>query len=524
MPSFRSSRLVLLACILVPAIVGAAADPPRSARVSGGTLQGVTRGGVDVFLGIPFAAPPVGANRWRAPQPVAKWTGVRRADVFAASCPQALTPNGIGPWSHEYVISAPVDEDCLYLNVWAPAGGGAKRPVFVWIHGGAFTSGSGSVPIYDGTSLATQGLVVVTINYRVGALGFLAHPELTREAGSAPPANVGLQDMVAALAWVRDNIGAFGGDPAAVTIAGQSAGSMAVHSLVASPLARGLFRGAIAQSGLPGGRPSPGLAEAEKAGRSFAQSRGAASLADLRAMPVDQILPKQGEAMRFGPIVDGVLLPASYDVLAREGRTAGVPMMAGQTAAEASAMGSAWGASSAESYEKLLASSYGERAKAFAAFYPATTDAARAAGSKALLRDRGLGSLYLWARTRAQHVTAPVYGYLFEHVEPGPESARWGAFHSSEMPYVFGTFAASPERAFTDRDRALSATIARCWVNFVRTGNPNGAGSPAWPALQSADPKVLVFGDEVAARPLLPAELLKAMVAFVEAGGQLSMF
>lgn len=517
------NRVAFLSVALVlPLLWPVDAGEQPIVKLPAGELQGVRSGAVDAYLGIPFAAPPVGANRWRAPQPAQSWTGVRRADQFAASCTQAITPKGLGPWTHEYVIAAPVSEDCLYLNVWTPVGA-KKNPVLVWIHGGAFTSGSGSVPIYNGTSLAGQGLVVVTINYRLGVLGFLAHPELTREANDAPPANFGLQDMIAALKWIRANISAFGGDPSAVTIAGQSAGSIAVHDLLVSPLAKGLFRGAIPQSGLPGIMPPVTLAGAEKTGLEFAKSKGASSIAELRAMPVEAITA-QGGAQRFGPIVDGVLLPAAPEVLLREGKIAPVPIMFGQTADEASAMGRTWGISNQEAFDKLMSSSFGDKASVFAAFYPSSTDADRVASSKALLRDRGLGSLYLWAQAHGKNGSQPVYAYLFEHIEPGPESARYGAFHSSEIPYVFGTLDASPERQFTNLDRTLSKEISRYWVNFVRTGNPNSAGLPAWPQLQVVEPKIMALGDEIGPKPLLPPDLLKAMVSYVEAGGRLSMF
>ncbi len=477
---------------------------------------------VIAFKGIPYAAPPIGHLRWRAPQPAATWKGVRHAYQFSANCIQQTTPLGWGPWTHEYLIPDSVSEDCLYLNIWTPVQA-HKAAVLVWIYGGGFVSGSGSVPIYDGTELAKQGIVVVTFNYRLGLFGFLAHPELTREAGGAPPTNFGLQDILAALRWVHENIAAFGGDPEAVTIAGQSAGSMAVHDLLVMPAARGLFRGAIGESGLPGAVPSPKLADAEKRGEEFARSKGANSIAELRAMSPDALVGK-GVPPMFGSCIDGVLLPDAPEVLLAEGKFALVPVMIGQTAAEASSMGNAWGTSGKEAFEKLLTQRFGAMAPTFAALYPATTDSERAAASKAFLRDRGLASIYLWARTHEHNSTTPVYAYLFEHIEPGPESARWGAFHTSEVPYVFATLDAAPERGFTDLDRSISKTASQYWINFIRTGNPNSKGLPAWPQLLVSDPKMMVIGDKIGSKAMLPADILKAMTTYAEGGGRLSQF
>lgn len=522
MTATRFRRLIQLALLLLAGVTAFAATQPV-VTVKTGKLQGEQQGTINIFRGIPYAAPPTGANRWRAPQPAAAWQGIRHAGQFSASCMQQLTPQGLGPWAHEYVISGTVNEDCLYLNIWTPAHA-KQAPVLFWIPGGAFTSGSGSVPIYDGAALARQGLVVVTINYRVGIFGFFAHPDLTREANDAPPANFGLQDMIAALHWVHNNIAAFGGNPAAVTIDGQSAGSISVHDLVVSPLARDLFRGAIAESGLPNLEPTVTLAQSEQAGAAFAQSIGAAAITQLRAIPAEKLLKESTGVLRFGPIIDGVLLPAAPETLIREGKSVPVPMLVGLNADEASAMSPFWGVSSKDGFEKLLTTTYQDKAPAFAKFYPATTNAERAQASKALLRDRGLGSLYLWAKAHEQGDSQPVYAYLFQHVEPGAESARWGAFHSSEIPYVFQTFSASPERDFTNEDRRLSETISRYWVNFVRTGNPNAAGLPEWPTLQITNPKIMAFGNPPKPAPLLSPELLKAMENYTQDGGQLSMF
>jgi para-nitrobenzyl esterase len=517
----RSLAAAALACA---AIAGPALAEAPQARVSGGLLAGVREGGADAFLGIPFAAPPTGANRWRAPQPAQPWSGVRDAGHFGASCWQGVAGAGFGPWTHEYVVQDKVSEDCLFLNVWTAAAGGARRPVLVWFHGGGFSQGSGSVPIYDGAALAGRGVVVVTVNYRLGVLGFLAHPDLTREAAGAAPGNWGLQDMVAALKWIRANIAAFGGDPDQVTIAGQSAGAIAVHDLVASPLAKGLFHRAIAESGLPSLAPTPLLAKAEEAGLAFARSKGAASIAELRAMTPGQLTGGPPQPLAFFPIADGVLLPEAPAKLYAEGRINDVPMLAGLNGDEGSAMSPAWGVSGEAAFKALLERSYGAMAGRFAGLYPAASDAERAAASKAILRERGLAALWVWARDRVGKAKAPVYGYLYQHPEPGPQAARYGAFHSSEIPYVFQTLDKSPERGFTAADRALSLQVSTYWLDFVRAGDPNGKGLPAWPQLKLDDPQIMALGETAHAQPILEPAKLQATRDFVAGGGQPSLF
>src|SRR6185503_13437694 len=292
-------RIAVLTTICASAWLTLAAAVPSTVTVSSGRLAGVAGrdAGVRVFKGIPFAAPPVGPSRWKAPEPVAAWTGVRAADRFAPACVQNVTGSRL-PWTEGFMHQGAVDEDCLYLNVWTAAGARARRPVFVYLYGGGFNEGSGSVAIYDGESLARKGLVVVTINYRVGVFGFLAHPDLAAESPRAASGNYGLLDQVAALRWVQQNIAAFGGDPGNVTIAGQSAGAMSVYLLTASPQTRGLFHRAIVQSG-PGVLASFGVAAsrglaqqrtpAAQAGAAFAKARGAESLQALRAKPAREL-------------------------------------------------------------------------------------------------------------------------------------------------------------------------------------------------------------------------------------------
>jgi para-nitrobenzyl esterase len=496
----RPFRRLWFAALPILALAAPAAAGPR-VRTASGVVEGSTAAGVVAFNGIPYAAPPLGPGRWRAPGPAVPWHGVRDATRFGHSCWQAVSPQGFGPWSHEYVVDGDISEDCLFLNVWAPAHRRGASPVLVWIHGGGFNSGSGAIPIYDGAALAARGAVVVTINYRVGVFGFLAHPEITREAGDAPT-NFGLLDVIAALRWVRSNIAAFGGDPRLVTIAGQSAGAMAAQELVAAPAAKGLFARAIGESGLP--RPLPSLATAEAQGLAFAREKGAASVAALRALPAATLQPATGaNAVRFVPVADGRLLASGPWRAASD-----VPMLVGLNADEGSA-GDDYRSSDPAKLEALLRSTYGTVAGRAAALYPAATATERAEASVNLRRDAGLGALDAWATLRGGQARQPAFGYLFTHAEPGAEASRWGAFHSSEIPYVFGTLAAAPERAFTADDRRLSDRLAAMWLSFMRKGDPNGPGLPTWPALTTAGPTILRIGDVPRPQPLLPPLILK---------------
>ena len=461
-------RLLCLA-VLVVAPLAAAIEGP--VKVDGGLVSGLPARDASIiaFKGIPFAAPPVGDLRWRAPQPVIPWQGVRKAADFGTSCVQTLTPGkkGFGPWTWEFLTQNQVGEDCLTLNVWTPAKSPrAKLPVFVWIYGGGFNSGSSEVPLYDGEGLASKGLIVVTINYRVGILGFFAHPELTKESGHNASGNQGLLDQVAALQWVHRNIAAFGGDPARVTIAGQSAGAMSVMELLTSPLTNGLFHGAIVQSGVSclmdaataAHMQGETLASAEAAGVAFATKQGATSLKDLRALPWQTLLKASPADVHFVPIVDGYLEPSA------DGKLHDVATMAGCTTGEISTGVMGGG--------------------------PPNPAAA----------DQRLSALYQWARQRAATAKQPAYLYLWDHVLPGPDAARYGAFHSSELAYVLNTLHAS-DRPFTDADRKIAEMMSSYWANFVTTGNPNGAGVPKWPAV-SDKREVMEVGDHTGPVPL----------------------
>jgi para-nitrobenzyl esterase len=508
--------VLLAAAAAVLPLAGAISGP---VKVQGGTISGVPgrTPSITVFKGIPFAAPPVGDLRWRAPEPVIPWRGVKKADTFGASCIQTLSgPNGMGPWTYEFMTHNEISEDCLYLNLWTPAkSAAAKLPVFVWVYGGAFNSGSGQVPIYDGNGLAAKGLVVVNFNYRVGILGFLAHPELTAESGHHASGDYGLLDQVAALRWVRDNIAAFGGDPDRVTVAGQSAGSMSVHFLTASPLAKGLFQGAIEESGGSGVGPTGGgpmmgsrtLADAEADGARFATAKGAAGLRDLRAMSWQKLVepvagaPQGSGGMRFSPIVDGYFLPEAPFEAMLHGKLADVPVLTGCTIGEITGnfMGPG-GPITPEAFEKQAHQRFGESAGEFLKLYPAANSEQAQASRAASSRDESLVSLYLWARKRAATAKTSTYIYLWDHTLPGPNAARYGAFHSSELPYIFDTLYMS-DRPFTDEDRKIAETLSSYWANFATSGNPNGKGLPAWPAVD-AQRVVMEIGERDAPVPL----------------------
>lgn len=518
---------VALAAAFVPA-----AGFSQTAQTRQGKVQGIRQGGADAFLGLPYAAPPVGEARWRAPAPAAAWKGVRKADKFGASCEQGVgNGRGFGPWTTEYVVHGEVSEDCLSLNVWTPhKRPGAKLPVMVWIHGGGFSAGSGSVPIYDGANLAQRGIVVVSINYRLGLFGFLAHPELTKEAGAS--GNYGLMDMVAALRWVRDNISRFGGEPAKVTIAGQSAGAVAVHDLIAAPSAKGLFIRAIAQSGSGTGVGAPSLAAGEAAGITLAERVGAKSIADLRKVSPAALMAAAGgrdggatapPGLRFMPVVDGKVMPKDPETLAR-GEFNDTPVLTGLNADEGSGLSPTYGKATASGLKERLEKTFTAGTADARRFYAASTDAEAGSVSKALSRDWGQASAYRWAVDRTSKSANPVFFYFFTHPEPGPEVARYGAFHSSEIPYIFQTLDKSPDRGFTAEDRRISETMTSFWVNYIRSGNPNGGKLPQWPRFDARSPMVMELNAKPHLRPVLPADKLKLYNAYVDGGGKLSLF
>jgi para-nitrobenzyl esterase len=514
----RRARIGLLCLALAGCVVSS--DPLSAAgrvRTDRGVVEGVPASdpSVTVFLSIPYAAPPVGDLRWRAPQPAAPWSGVRRAGRFSRSCMQA-SPSALGPWTEEYMDQNERSEDCLYLNVWTGDTRG-RRPVYLWIHGGAFDQGSTSVALYDGEGLARKGVVVVTVNYRLGVFGFFAHPELTRESPAHASGNYGLLDVVAALKWVQANIAAFGGDPQKVTIGGQSAGAAAVMALTASPLAKGLFHQAIAESGSSVGGRTRALTDAEADGARTMAAKGARTLKAMREMPVYEVMaPVEGVAARPGPIVDGWFLPDTVAAIFAQGRQNDVVTLTGWTADEGSS-DARYGKRTAEEFARELRGSTGgagNLADEVLKWYPASTQEQAVESQKAFARDQRIVSTFVWAKRRAAHAKTPVYTYLWDHAVPGPNKATYGAYHSSELGYVFDSLSRA-RRPFEATDHAIADKTSSYWANFIRTGSPNGQGLPAWPAFDANNPGTMELGDVFEFRHVPGREKLEAIEAMV---------
>jgi para-nitrobenzyl esterase len=460
--------------------------------------------GVRSFKGIPFAQPPVGDLRWREPQPLKKWSGVRNADQFGPRCVQRTSP-GADYWFR----SNGMNEDCLYLNVWTPAKSGKERlPVLVYIFGGGFQNGDGSEPRYDGASMASKGIVAVSINYRLNIFGFFSHPELTAESPHRSSGNYGLMDQAAALQWVHRNIAAFGGDPRRVTIAGESAGSISVSALMASPLSRGLINGAIGESGaLISTLPPRALAETEKDGQQFAASVGADTLKALRAMTAAQIQEAvaKGPGLRFRPNLDGYFLLKLLKDIFAAGEQAKVPLLAGSNTEEQGAR-AVLGPSepTPENFANAVRKLYGDHADEVIKAYAATTpeQVLQAATDLASARFIGHGT-WKWAELHLQTGGKSVYRYMYARprpkytplegqAPPAPPPAAspakpWptiprGAAHSAEIQYAMGNLPLDKRYAWEPGDFKVSQTLQGYFVNFIKTGNPNGPGLPDWPA------------------------------------------
>lgn len=477
----------------------ASSTTTRAMRIDSGLLTGVlgAGGGAYAYLGIPFAEPPVGDLRWRAPTPVAPWNGVRAADRFA---PQCVQPGRAADSVYaEFSGIQAMSEDCLYLNVWTPQEAmGAALPVMVWIHGGAFQQGSGANPVFVNGNLTRRGVVLVTINYRLGPFGFMAHPALSAEAGGAS-GNYGLLDVAAALRWVQRNIAAFGGDPAKVTVFGQSAGAHGVIALMASPEAHGLFQHAIAQSfGLA---HTPDLASAGALGIQLAGGAGADAVAALRVLSArDLLLRYLAQPARFMPIVDGKFLPAPLGDIFAAGRQQAVPFLTGWNRDEGTAFPAV---ADAVMFRAQLQERFGERAVAAEQLYPADDDAQAAASSRALFGDATFAA-GVYGAARAQVMVAPTFLYHFAHLQPFQRGQRYreadpanrlGVFHSSEYPYVFGT-TRQLTRDWGDDDDRMTALMQAYWCRFAQTGNPNGEGLPHWPRFEDGRPTMLELKPE----------------------------
>lgn len=460
---------------------------------------------VAVFKGIPYAAPPLGQRRWQPPQPAMNWSGEREADTFGPNCMQQPYPEG----SFFYRPARLSSEDCLYLNVWSKASAGERKPVMVWIHGGALTRGSGAISTYDGTELAAKDVVVVTLNYRLGVFGFFAHPELIAESEHFSAGNYGILDQIAALQWVQDNIAAFGGDPENVTIFGESAGAWSVNFLTASPLTEGLFHKVIAQSGarldprVELDRQTSAGPSAISAGQALATAMGANSLAALRDMPAETLLDASVSAgFRTDGIVDGWVIPDQMYTIFSQGQQHSVPVMLGFNSDEGTTLGAAANLpANATAYQARMRAIYGELADLVMDVYPADNIRRSVLDN---FRDATFGwNMVTWANLTRQ-VNQPAYLYYFTHHPPVPTDAQLGAYHASEIAYVFNN--AHTLRGNTSAfDFRLADVMSDYWVSFARTGEPSSPGQPIWQPYTNSERNYLQFDREVSAEQnLLP--------------------
>ena len=508
-------KKILLSCaIALMPLVSLAAS--ATVKVEQGTLQGTVEQGLMVYRGIPFAAPPVGDLRWRAPQPAAKWDGVRKADKFAPQCMQSMGPPRPGD-------EAPaMSEDCLYLNVWTPAkSASARTPVLVWIYGGGFNAGATSIPTYSGEVLARKGVVLVSIGYRVGPLGFMAHPELSAESPQNVSGNYGLLDMIAGLQWIQKNIAKFGGDPNKVTIFGESAGGIAVSMLSASPLAKGLFQGAISESGgsfghyRAAGQPGENmrsLAEAERGGLSFATNVGAANIAELRKLPAEKVM--RGQRGLAWPIVDGYVIPDDQYNLYAAGKFNDTPILVGINSDEGASFSPP---RTSREYIDNTKRRYGSFAESLLNAYPAG-DGKPPKTARDLQRDSAFGwHTWVWARLQTEKGKGKAFLYYFDqHPDYAADSPRagYGAPHGREVPYVFGHLNELRGETPTATDKVISDAMVTYWTNFAKYGDPNGKGSPNWPVFNEQNPSAMWFAGTPHAGPIANEQGLKALDAY----------
>lgn len=464
---------------------------PR-AQVAGGLLEGALENGVSVYKNVPFAAPPTGALRWRPPASAPAWTGVRDATAYGAACPQPERGDGGGGGRADFQ-----DEDCLTLNVWAPQAA-QNLPVMVWLHGGAHRIGSGTFPIYDGGALARQGVIVVTVNYRLGPLGYFAHPALTGEAGPDDPlGNYGMLDQIAALEWVHKNIAALGGDPTRVTVFGESAGGTSIVFLLANARARGLFQQAIIESG--GGLQNPGtLAPQERRGVEIAAKIGlpaTASANEMRALPATQWVTAAGslQGAGFGPFIDGRLVREAPWRAILEARAPDIPLLLGANDNEASVL-TTLGVSTA-----ALTTLAGAREPELRALYG---DVSQQEYARQAMGDAFFVAPSVWM-ARQTAAGASSFLYHFTYVAERRRGDVPGANHGSEIPYVFQTWDRLPLPAgfLTEQDRAFAAMMSSCWISFAKTGAPVCDKGPAWPAFDEKDQRLMVFSPQSQVAP-----------------------
>ncbi len=505
------------ACLMLTACVPEAViSDPLVVTTDGETLRGAwigEEGGVVVFRGVPYAAPPVGDLRWRPPAPRPPREGIQAATEFGPACIQE--PGNIEFYRDIAEVFGtdpalvpdlePTSEDCLYLNLWTTGPvGGELVPVMVWIHGGSNVAGSGAEPPYDGANLARRGAVVVTINYRLNLFGFLAHPAFTSESEHRSSGNYGLLDQIAALRWVQRNVAAFGGDPDRVTIFGESAGATDVAYLMASPLARGLFHRAVIQSGGYAVAVDTTLVDAEAAGEKLAEAVGVAEADDvavaLRELAAETLFHRATESGvgRFNsPNVDGYVLTDAPGRIFDAGEQAAVPLLVGFNADEWTTMGRYWPDVTVDRLEVELRASYGELAQRAMELYPASTDDEAAAAADRFQTDVYFACPARFIADRMWRVSSPTFFYIFTRWAPAPGGDTLRAYHGAEVPYAFDSLEFETWVPRNEVDRELAHTMADFWVRFAATGDPNGGSIPVWPLYDAVQRQHLVFGDEV---------------------------
>ncbi len=497
-------KKIILAATFSTLIAGLGlAQQPVPVKLEQGLVQGISQDGLTIYRGIPFAAPPVGDLRWRAPQPAAKWDGVKQATRFAPMPVQ----NGGG------------SEDCLYLNVWTPAKSAKDHiPVLVWIYGGGFIAGSTSDPSYNGANLAKKGVVLVSIAYRVGQLGFLAHPELSAESPNHFSGNYGLLDQIAGLEWVKKNIAAFGGDPNKVTIFGESAGGISVSILCASPLAKGLFEGAISESGGSFGPPRPTtfpgenlkrLADAERGGEAYAKAAGVSSIAELRKLAPDKLPATRGVGGSW-PIIDGWVIPDDQYKLYSAGKYNDTPILVGYNSDEGASFSPP---RTPADYIASVNARYAKFSDDLIKAYPVGSNSVPKT-ARDLTRDAAFGwQTWSWARLAAEKGKSKVFFYYFDQHPQYPEGspqAGHGSPHGSEVAYVFEHLnPRSPQTTKTDLE--ISDAMSTYWVNFAKHGDPNGEGLPTWPAFTNRKSRLMYFSQTPHVGPVPSADSLKVL-------------
>jgi para-nitrobenzyl esterase len=492
------AALAWIICSTVPALAQIA-----TAKVAGGIVEGVVKDGIASFKGVPFAAPPVGDLRWRSPQPVKPWQGVKKADKFA---PGPMQDTAFGA---KLGGSQEISEDCLYLNVWTGAKkAGENRPVMVWIYGGGFGIGMTSTPTYDGTNLAKKGVVLVSVAYRVGPMGFLAHPELSKESGKGSGA-YGIQDQIAGLKWVKENIAQFGGDPSNVTIFGESAGGMSVGMLVTSPMATGLFQRAISESGGAMGSRSPALKTAEEQGKTYLSKLGANSIKAARALSAETIQKDTKGMGSFRPVADSVTIASNPYEVFEAGKFNDTPILVGTNSNEGGLFVTQT-TTSAE-FEKMVRSQYAAGAEAILKAYPHATDAEATRAAKDLMRESTFAwPTWAWAKMQSIKGKNKAFVYYFDRRTPASPD---GANHAAEISYVFRNLGGmgggnGPE------DKTLSDLLSSYWVNFATKGDPNGQGLPVWPIFDTKEQKTMIFDKTPGARPHPNMAQIKAFDAY----------